>query len=301
MDRLLSDDDGLHAITAIRHEPRDFSQKQLLAEVRRGEQIRPFVELASRATKQADLSIECVRYYASLVDYYTVYKLKRMAKETAQLYLLCFVQDRYQRLNDNLLTAFCSLVAQYTEEASAEAKDAVYHHKLQANEDTKAGAEVLSLFLDPTIDGRTRFATVRQHAYQILTPDRLECLRRLLAGEVLFDETAYEWRAIDRIMRKAKRNLRPLLRFLVLQGTPANAGGVASSRDHDRRLLQTLSATLIEAVEVHRSCQAATLHSGWERDHYSRPLRVHGVPLAPGSPSGGRCLLPGQCPLPQPG
>jgi hypothetical protein len=49
-------------------------------------------------------------YYASLVEYYTVYKLKRMDREAVQLYLLCFIHDRYQRLNDNLLAAFCSLV-----------------------------------------------------------------------------------------------------------------------------------------------------------------------------------------------
>lgn len=60
LDRLLTDPDGLHAITNIKHEPQDFSHKQLLAEVRRGEQVRPLVELADRATKQADLSIECV-------------------------------------------------------------------------------------------------------------------------------------------------------------------------------------------------------------------------------------------------
>lgn len=149
LDRLLTDHDGLYAITAIRHEPRDFSQKQLLAEIGRGEQIRPFVELAMRAVKQAELSIEGIRYYASLVDYYSVYKLKRMAKEIAQLYLLCFVLDRYQRLNDNLFTAFCALVGQYADEAAADAKEAVYQHKLQLNEDIEHGVQVLALFLDP--------------------------------------------------------------------------------------------------------------------------------------------------------
>jgi TnpA family transposase len=79
------------------------------------------------------------------------------------------------------------------------------------------------LFLDPTIDGRTRFATARERAHEILRPERLERLCRHLAGEAIFDEAAYEWNAIDDIMRKAKRNLRPLMRFLALQGTPANA------------------------------------------------------------------------------
>ena len=223
LDRLLSDHDGLYAITTIRHEPRDFSHKQLLAEISRGEQIRPLVELATLSTQQAELSTESIRYYASLVDYYTVYKLKRLARETVQLYLLCFVLDRYQRLNDNLVTAFCTLVAQYADEAAEMAKEAVYQHKLQLNEDMERGAQILMLFLDPSIDGRSRFATVRERAHQLLDAERLERLSRHLAGEAVFDETAYEWEAIDVIMRKAKRNLRPLLRFLDLQGTPAQA------------------------------------------------------------------------------
>ena len=105
LDLLLKDDNGLHAITAIKHQPRDFSHKQLLAEIERGRRIRELFEVARRVIDDAGLSAESVRYYASLVDYYTVYKLKRMSKEMVYLYLLCFVHDRYQRLNDHLLSA----------------------------------------------------------------------------------------------------------------------------------------------------------------------------------------------------
>jgi hypothetical protein len=48
LEQLLQDHDGLYAITAIKHQPRDFSHKQLLSEVERGEQIRPLFKLALR-------------------------------------------------------------------------------------------------------------------------------------------------------------------------------------------------------------------------------------------------------------
>ena len=35
-------------------------------------------------------------------------------------------------------------------------------------------------------------------------------------------EASFEWKEVDGVMAKVKRNLRPLLRFLSLQGTPAN-------------------------------------------------------------------------------
>jgi hypothetical protein len=179
-----------------------------------------------------------VRYYASLVEFYTVYKLKRMDREVVHLYLLCFVQDRYQRLNDNLLGAFCSLVRRYVEEVDAATKEAIYRFKLQTSEDIERGAKVLALFVDPRIDGQACCAEVREQAHALLPPERLRHLCSHLAGEGSLDKGAFEWHEVDAIMGKVKRNLRPLLRFLSLQGTSAYA-----------RLLETL-ASMVEAFEL---------------------------------------------------
>lgn len=220
LDALLSDDDGLHAVTSIKHHPRDFSHNQLLAEIERGHQIRDLFSVARRVIAQAGLSAECVRFYASLVDYYTVYKLKRMTPAMTRLYLLCFVHDRYQRLNDHLLAALCSLVRRYSDEVNSIARESVYRHKIQANDDLGQGVKILQLFLDPTITDQTPFADVRARAQDLLAADRLERLCQHLAGDAGgFDEATYEWQAVDGVMPKVKRNLRPLLRFLSLSGT----------------------------------------------------------------------------------
>jgi hypothetical protein len=44
-------------------------------------------------------------YYSALVDYYTVQKLQQLTQGMARLYLLCFLLQRYQRINDNLINA----------------------------------------------------------------------------------------------------------------------------------------------------------------------------------------------------
>jgi TnpA family transposase len=220
LDALLSDDDGLHAVTSIKHHPRDFSHKQLLVEIERGHQIRELFFVARRVIAQAGLSAESVRFYASLVDYYTVYKLKRMTPAMTRLYLLCFVHDRYQRLNDHLLAALCALVRRYSDEVAIAAKESVYRHKIQANDDLGQGIKILQLFLDPAIDDQTPFVDVRARAQDLLAIDRLERLCRHLTGDAGgFDEAVYEWQAVDAIMPKVKRNMRPLLRFLSLSGT----------------------------------------------------------------------------------
>jgi len=238
LDRLLADDEGLHQITTIKRQPRDFTYQQLLREIERGPQLRTLFALAERTITQVELSAESVRYYASLVEFYTVYKLKRMDREVVHLYLLCFVHDRYQRLNDNLLGAFGSLVRRYVEEVDAATKEAIYRFKLQTGADIEQGAKVLALFVDPNIDGQTHFAEVRELAHALLPPERLRQLCLHLAGDGAIDEGAFEWREVDAIMGKVKRNLRPLLRFLSLQGTSAYAG-----------LLETL-AIMVEAFEL---------------------------------------------------
>ena len=66
-----------------------------------------------------------------------------------RLYLLCFVHDRYQRLNDHLISAFCVLLRRYADEVNERARDAFYLHRRQANEDIYQGAKLLYLFIDP--------------------------------------------------------------------------------------------------------------------------------------------------------
>ena len=83
IDRLLADDEGLHQITTIKRQPRDFTYQQLLREIERGQQLQALFALAEHVIEQAELSAESVRYYASLVEFYTVYKLKRMDREAA--------------------------------------------------------------------------------------------------------------------------------------------------------------------------------------------------------------------------
>ncbi len=259
----LADDAGLHQITTIKRQPRDFSYQQLLAEIDRGQQLRALFTLSERIIARLELSAESVRYYASLVEYYTVYKLKRMDREAVHLYLLCFAHDRYERLNDNLPGAFCSLVRCYVDEVGAATKEAIYRFKLQTSEDVEQGAKVLALFLDPSIDGQTPLAHVREQAHALLAPERLQQLCRHLAGDGSLDEGAFEWKEVDGIMAKVKRNLRPLLRFLSLQGTAANV-----------TLLETLTA-MIEAFEARR------VASDTRSPHHPDPHALEALPTRP--------------------
>ncbi|HEY5581895.1 MAG TPA: hypothetical protein VIK56_12170 [Rhodoferax sp.] len=73
----------------------------------------------------AALSGENIKYYAGLVQFYTVYKLRRMNASTVRLYLLCFGFHRFRQINDNLLKAFIHLVGQFDKQAKLAANVAM--------------------------------------------------------------------------------------------------------------------------------------------------------------------------------
>ena len=173
-----------------------------------------------RATK---LTPESVRFYASLVDYYTVYKLKRMAESSSRLYVLCFIHDRYRRLYDHLLNAHCALIRRYSEEVKEATREAILEQRQQVSSDMDRGIEILQMFLDSDIDDAVTFGSIRRMAFKKLPKARLERLCDYLAEDGAIDDRVLEWRAVDSIMPKVKRNLRPLLRFLDLSGTRSQA------------------------------------------------------------------------------
>jgi hypothetical protein len=82
---LLHDSEGLHEITRLKRDPRDFTYSEIKREVARGEKIRDFYRLIQKLLPELNVSNESVRYYASLVLYYSVYRLKRFDEDTAFL------------------------------------------------------------------------------------------------------------------------------------------------------------------------------------------------------------------------
>ena len=77
LNRLLDDSEGLYEITLLKREPKDFSASEIKREISRGEQIAELYRLAEKLLPALNISNESVKYYASLVAYYSVFRLKR--------------------------------------------------------------------------------------------------------------------------------------------------------------------------------------------------------------------------------
>jgi TnpA family transposase len=208
---LLSDSQGLYEITLLKREPKDFSLSEIKREIDRGEQIHSLYHLVKRLLPHLSISNESIKYYASLVNYYSVFRLNQLSEWRVYLYLLCFIYHRYQRIRDNLINSLIYNVRRYTDEAKSAAKERVYQHRLEVNQDLQKAGQVLKLFTDDDIAEQTPFHQVQAQAFSILQREKLDFIADHITTRARFDETAFQWEHIDTLARQFKRHLRPIL------------------------------------------------------------------------------------------
>jgi len=222
MQDLLNDTSGLHAITQLKHEPKDFSATELKHEVERGERIRDLYRLSQRVLPALQISNESIKYYASLVGYYSAFRLKRLESWNVCIYLLCFIHYRYQRHYDNLIAGFIFYVRKFIDEAKAVATDRVYEHRVEANQNLHKAAQVLKLFTTTDeIAKDASFHEVQAKAFAILERDKLDHVAEYITTQVSFDKTAFQWEHIEKLGFQFKRYLRPVLSSTDFKGAPA--------------------------------------------------------------------------------
>ena len=211
LNRLLDNSQGLHEITLLKREPKDFSASDIKREINRGEQIAELYRLAQKLLLALNISNESIKYYASLVTYYSVFRLKRLDNWIVQVYLLCFVYHRYQSLHDNLIGCLIHNVRRYTDEAKNAAKEMVYEYRVENNQNLRKSGEVLKLFTDDDITTNTPFQEVQAKAFGILDRKTLELVADHLSTQAQFDATAFQWQHVDKLANQFKRHLRPVL------------------------------------------------------------------------------------------
>ncbi|MGH2536125.1 MAG: Tn3 family transposase [Candidatus Promineifilaceae bacterium] len=220
--KLLTNPHGLYEITRLKREPKDFGYEAMAREIRRGEQIAGLYRLAQELLQFMQISPESVKYYASLVNFYSVFRLQQLDEQLVFIYLLCFVYHRYQQLHDNLLNALLYHVRQYTDAAKQAAKERVYEYRLEQTRDLRKAGRVLKLFTDDAIPPEMPFGQVQARAFAILDRQRLERLASEIAEDETLDETALQWEFIAGKAMQFKLRIRPVIRTVTFSATADN-------------------------------------------------------------------------------
>ncbi len=209
LDSLLLAEESLYQLTLIKREPKDFSYQEVQKEVEKRTILTDLYRLAMQFLPSLHISNENIKYYASLVSYYSVKDIKKMSREITHAYLLCFISYRYQTTNDNLVNTFLYHVGKFVDEAKKAAKDQMAQERMEANQYLTDAGRILALFTDETISEETRFGTIKERAFGILKKEQFALVSRYLTKATM-DESAYEWQQYIRFSLKFKINLRHL-------------------------------------------------------------------------------------------
>jgi hypothetical protein len=217
LNALLQAVEGMYRISAFKHEPKNFGYKQLRQEVERRKVFEPLAAFAKTFLVIAGISNESAKYYVSLVKFYTVYKLQRMATATARLYLLCFAYYRFRQINDTLIEAFIYWVDAYEGQAKQASEQALREALTAATDNLQAAGQVLNLFVEPSIAGDTPFAEVRKQAFSLLAPEQFPSVANYMRN-IAFDKAGFQWAYYTRLSLTFKRNLRHLFSDIEFAG-----------------------------------------------------------------------------------
>ena len=75
LNQLIENAPGLYEITQLKREPRSFNLSEIKREISRCEQIQGLYKLTQTLLPALEISTESIKYYASLVNYYSVFLL----------------------------------------------------------------------------------------------------------------------------------------------------------------------------------------------------------------------------------
>jgi Tn3 transposase DDE domain/Domain of unknown function (DUF4158) len=219
LDQLVTDAPGGYPITLLKRDPKAFTRSEMRAELLRGNTLRPLAQVARSIVPALAISNEGIKYYASLVSYYSVFRLTQLDHSLVYLYLLCFITHRYQRFHDHLLTCFIHHITQTLDTVKVAVKADIAEQRLEWNADLPKAGHVLKLFTSDQIAETTPFQDVQTQAFAILERHKLDRIADYISTKVSIDEQALHWGQFDTHAQRLKLHLRPLLLAVDLSAT----------------------------------------------------------------------------------
>ena len=218
IDALLAVDDLFYRLTSLKKEPKNFTTKEMRAELTKLQTINAIYLGGKIVVEQLDISRSNIEYYASLAEYYSIFSLKRMNIEKARLYLLCYVLQKHWKINDHLIAYFIYKARHYLDEAKQHAIVSVYKAKIACSKDTEKAAEILKIIGDDKIADQM----IRTSAFKIVPKEEFNQFTDSIAAPK-FEDTPYlvEYYRIN--YHSIKLNLRSIftkLNFSYEQDTP---------------------------------------------------------------------------------
>jgi TnpA family transposase len=215
----------LSGLADLKQDTKDFKSRMISAEREKLLSIKPLYQLAKSLLPKLNLSQQNIQYYASLVDYYDVYDLRKELKsELSNLYLLCYLSQRYLHFNDNLMDAFGLSLKQFETDLKEKTKEAYANYAVSKQNDSFIMRKLSRLFLNKkALPNQISFGDVRQEAFATIISE--EALRNKLPNEneEELQPIDFYWKQVDALFHRYQLQLRPLMMAIDFSSTKADS------------------------------------------------------------------------------
>lgn len=217
LNKLITGENSI-ALHEIRQHAKSFTPSELEKELKTHNYMRSWMDDIYQVSKQLNLSFKNQQYFSSMVDYYTITKLKRFDVLTQQLYLICYFQERHHTIVEHLADGFIYHARKLREKAKDYAKEMSYKDWKDAASNVGKAAELLHFFIDDSIDGTQPFENIRSQAQDLLKARDIEslCLYLTKQKRALDD---YIWEYYDQKTELIEHLLRPILLSIEFQAS----------------------------------------------------------------------------------
>jgi TnpA family transposase len=207
--QLLVRDDTLSELAALKQDAKNFGWKQMTREREKRAKLEPIYRVAKALLPSLSISQQNLHYYASLTNFYTVYDLRRLKVEQTNLYLLCYVWQRYRQLTDNLIDAASYHMKRLEDESKARINKRFLAEQARRQRENPQIGRLLLLYVDEIFEDPTPFGDVRKLAFKIIPRDELQAIGQRLS-EKLASKLSMHWHTVDSLAALIRRHLRPL-------------------------------------------------------------------------------------------
>ena len=220
IEKLLVREDILSYLAVLKQDAKNFGCKMMVAERQKLSVIKPLYMIAKELLPMLDISRQNLLHYAELVDYYTIFELRRFNQERLHLYLLCYTWQRYMQLTDNLVDAFGYHLKKFDTEAKGTATDNFTKQSRNQQGKLTVVGKLLQLYVNKNISDNMTFGEIRKkYVFSLMQEEDINKTAQQMIHKPI-SERALKWNAVDKIGHKFKRHLRAI--FMELDFTSYN-------------------------------------------------------------------------------
>ncbi|MBN2689471.1 MAG: Tn3 family transposase, partial [Gammaproteobacteria bacterium] len=209
LDNLLESENNFYRLTLLKKSAKDFSTTEMRKEITKQRYLLEIYEHAKTILPKLNISTKNIEYYASMATFYPISKLKRVKKNLARLYLLCYVRHRLLEVNDNLITFFLYRTNKYYQEAEEYAREKTDINNDQAEQRLINAGKLAQLYADKNIADHE----LRPEAFKIIPEDEIEQFAKELTKREA-KKTRLTWQHLGKQSRGITLNLRPVFQAI---------------------------------------------------------------------------------------